>query len=87
MSERRYVARGSKMGQKGEKSKWRFEAEERHDRTEKDREKGRVEGSQEVKKESKERPNKGQMEIAGGQTLKDGELGGSVLSRVTCHRG
>ena len=49
--------------------------------------KGRVEGSQEVKKENKERPNKGQMEIAGGQTLKDGKLGGSVLSRVTCHRG
>ena len=34
--------------------------------------KGRVEGSQEVKKENKERSNKRQMEIAGGQKLKNG---------------
>ena len=46
--------------------------------------KGSMEGSQGVKKE---RPNKGQMEIVGGQKLKNGEIGGSVLSRVTCHRG
>ena len=46
-----------------------------------------MEGSQEVKKENKERSNKGQMKIAGGQKLKDGELGGSVLSRATWHRG
>ena len=46
-----------------------------------------MEGRQEVKKEIKERLNKGQMEIAGGKKLKDGELGGSVLSRITCHRG
>ena len=51
------------------------------------REKGRVEGSHEVKKESKETANKGQMEIVGGPKLKNEELGGSILSRVTCHRG